>query len=462
MRYTILARYSLICLIALLLSGYVLVSFHNRYQFDDLGFSALVKEHGVWDSFVSMYYSWETTYLTMILLVLLKGVDIVPPYFFNIAILLFNISSIFLFFKTLFEYFKLKLSSRDILLFSCLVIAITYFACRAMGNAVYWVTGHIVYCLFLSFLFLGLHFWIKRKLFWASVCMFLFAHTRINYDAIFLGLYPSYLVFDFYKNKKIKINWKAQIPFLFFLLGLITYVVIPGNYKRADSFHSIYSQQPVSIAAIIAGWISAFKHLAGAIVFSWKQLIVFPVGIVAGVYLSDNLLIKKLINGRLLIYCSLAFIISYLGQSTILSIAIRTPVGYGRIFFFLEILLFALILLYGMYFGIQLVSRLNQKLISLSICIISVTLIVAVCYYYFQNYKVTAAFAKAYDNRILELQEKKNNNYKHNVYLTSLPNSGILQFMEILPESENSEQYPNDNNVYVRYFKLPFKIYLAK
>jgi Family of unknown function (DUF6056) len=462
MRNKKMAGYFIYCLVGLLCFGYILLAFNNRYQFDDLGFSAMVREEGIWKAFQNMYYYWETIYNTLLLFFLLKWTSYVSPYVYNIPILLINIYCLFLLLKTIFQYYAVEIRSRDVFLISSLVIAISYFSCRAMGNAVYWVTGQIVYCLFLSFLFLALHFWIKQKFFLASVFMFLFAHTRINYDAIFLGLYVSYFLFYWYNNKKITFNWKTQIPLLFFLIGLITYVIIPGNYRRMDSIKVAGSVLPLSAINIMKGWISAFKHLAGIFISSWKELIILPIGVILGLYLGDNLKLIKAITPRLLIYCSLAFIISYIGQSTVIYIAIKTPVGYGRIFFFLEMLLFILILLYGIYFGILLQSYLAPKIIAPLIYVMSLIILFAVGFDYYKNYQITTVFAKAYDKRIQHLKEMKQTLTKENVYLTPLPNSEVLEFMEIAPESDSTAALPDNNAVYVRYYQLPFKIFLAK
>lgn len=462
MRNRKLAGNSICSIVLLLCFGYIIIAFNNRYQFDDLGFFSTIRDHGIWKSFLIMYYSWETTYNTLLLFGLLKWVNKVPPYVFNIPILLINIYSFFLLLRTLFKSFRLNINFRDTLLLSALIIALTYFSCRAMGNVVYWVTGQIVYCLFLCFLFFGLHFWVKKKFLLASIFMFLFGHTRINYDAIFLGLYASYFLYTYYANKKIVIKWKDQIPFLFFLLGLISYVIIPGNYKRVDSFHLAGSPQNLSVFIVIEGLLSAFKHLIGTIFLSWKQLIILPIGVLLGFYLSNNDYLKKVLNGKFLIFCTLAFIIAYIGQSSVLLISIGSPVGYGRIFFFLELLLFLLFLLYGVYFGILLQSKFNPTTISFLIYGLSFPILLVIGNFFYRNLEVTNIFAKAYDKRISYLEELKYINNADTIYLPPLPDSGVLKFMEILPEVQGQPLYPDDNAVYVRYYGLPFKLYLAK
>lgn len=462
MRLKELAKYSIFFLAALFCMGYILISFNTRYMFDDLGLHSFVRDNGIWPAFKIMYFSWETIYNTLLLFFLLKWNNYIPPYVYNIAILLVNIYCFYLLLKTILNYYAVRITAKDILLVSALIIGITYFSGRARGFAVYWVTGQIVYCLFLSYFFLGLHFWIKQKLLLASVFMFLFAHTRINYDAIFIGLYASYFLFSSYQNKKITINWKAQIPFLFFLIGLVTYVIIPGNYKRLDSIQGPDPNLHLTVLVIIKGWISAFKHLAGNILMSWKQLIILPIGLLLSFHLGDNLPLRKLISTRLLIYCSIAFIISYIGQSTVIYMALKTPVGYNRIFFFLELLLFILMLLYSFRIGMFLQSYIGPKAITSLMYLISLPILFAIGLDYYKNYQVTSVFAKAYDRRIQHLKEVKQTSSKENVYVPALPNSGVLEFMEIEPETDSSAKLPDNNAAYVRYYRLPFKIYLAK
>ena len=456
------AGYFIFLFTIILFLGYVLISFNNRFHFDDLGLSALVRDHGVWNSFKIMYFSWETTYLTLIIFSLLKWINVIPPFVYNISILLINIYCFFLLLKSLLQHFSIEINPFKIILLSAFFILLSYFSCRAMGNVSYWVTGQIVYCLFLSFLFLGIHFWLKQKFFLASICMFLFGHTRINYDAIFIGLYFCYFLFVWIENKKITINWKQHIPFLFFLGGVISYVIIPGNYHRADTFAANSPIKHLNAVLFLRGWLSAFIHLGGTILGSWKHLIVLPIGLVLGVFLFEYPILKKIVSIPFLIKCSIAFIVAYIGQATILLIAIKTPVGYGRIFYFLEFLLFILMLLYGIFFAFVMQAFLNDNTTIFIISFISLPLIFSAAFYNYRNYQVTTVFAKSYDSRIELLKKLRTSSISENFYLIPLPDSGILLFQEIDPQDGNSNKLPDNNEVYVRYYHLPFKIYLAK
>lgn len=456
------AGYFLYSILAILCIGYVVIAFNNRYQFDDIAFYVLVRDNGLWKAFVINFFTWETTFNTIVLFGLLKWIDVLSPYVYNLSILLINIYCFFLLLKTIVQHYALEISVGEVRLISVLIITISYFSCRAMGNAVYWVTGQIFYCLFMSYLFLAIHFWIKQKLILASVFIFLFAHTRINYDAIFIGLYSSYHFFYWYKNKSFNFKWKLQIPFLFFIIGVVSYVIIPGNYHRVASIKVAGPEVHLSILIIMKGWMSAFKHLAGILFSSWKQLIIFPIGIMLSFYLSHHSKLKELITLRLLMYCSIAFIISYIGQSTVIFIAIKTPVGYGRIFFMLEMILFMLILMYGIYFGNLLQSHGSAAIVNSLIYIMSVSILFAVASNIYSSYKTTAFFARAYDKRIQYLKDLKQTAVKGKVYVPALPSSDVLEFMEISPETDTLGTLPDNNAVYVKYYRLPFKLFLEK
>ncbi len=215
------------------------------------------------------------------------------------------------------------------------------------------------------------------------------------------------------------------------------------------------------LIVILKGWILAAKDMAGILISHWKQLIIFPVGILLGLYFSDNLKLKKIITPGFLIYCTIAFIIAYLAQTTLLTILIKRPIGYGRIFFFLEMLLFILILLYGTYFGFLLASYSVPRIMIPLVYTVSLIILLTVGYDYYRNYKYTTVFAKAYDSRIQDIRQMKKSVTSEKVYLKSLPSSRILQFMEILPDNDSTTDLPYENSVYVRYYQLPFKIYLA-
>lgn len=438
--------------------GYILISFHNCYQSDDMGFVWVIRSTGgVWNAFKYNYASWETTYNSLLLFWIIKWTTILPPFVFNLLTFLINIISFYLFLKSLNDFYKFKISDSVVFVFSILIIGITYFACRASGNVVYWVTGQLAYCLFLSYLFLGLHFWIKGKLLVASVCMFLFAHTRINYDAIFIALYTTYLLHELYKHKTIFKNWKRRLPFLFFVAGLITYIIIPGNYKRVESVRQLNGENHLTIILLLKGWFWMFESVASTLLFNWKQLIIPLIGCLFGLYFQDNPRLKRIINIRLLIVFVFGFILSCIAQSTIVNISIGQAIGYDRIFFFLDILLFILLLFLGLYFGIRIkLKSINSTLIYM----ISFLVLFSVGFFYYQNFKTTRIFAKAYDNRINELLALKKRDNIQKIYLDRLPDSGVLQFMEISPEPPDTTTYLYDNIVYGHYYQLPFKIYL--
>ena len=332
-------KYILYAIVIVLCLGYFIISFSNRYQNDDFGFSYGIRSYGVWNMFIMYALSWETNLNTLMLLSLLKWTTLFQPFVFNILIFIVDVFGFWLLLKTIIKYYSIELNGREIFLVSSLIIGITYFSCRAEGNVTYWVTGQIVYCLVLFYLFIGLHFWIKGKLFLACIFMFLFAHTRLNYDAIFIGLYFSFHGFQYFKNRKHSINWKSHLPFLIFILGILTYIIIPGNFKRADAIKLNQAEQQLSIFSLINGWLHAFNHLIGIVITSWKQLIILPVGLIVGLSINQSSRFKQLLSIRFLFISGIAFIISYIGQSTIMQLAINTPVGYGRVFFFLEMLL---------------------------------------------------------------------------------------------------------------------------
>ena len=90
----------------------------------------------------------------------------------------------------------------------------------------------------------------------------------------------------------------------------------------------------------------------------------------------------------------------------------------------------------------------------------TVLILIPVTNNYYQNFKIAKKFAKAYDQRLDYLMEEKKANNTKAIYLKPLPPSGVLQFMEILPQKNASDELPYDNWVYVKYFDLPFNIFL--
>lgn len=455
-------KYILWTIVIVLCVGYILISFNNRYQNDDLGFGYGIRVYGVWGRFIMNAHIWETNLNTLVLFTFLQWIDLFQPFVFNIFIFFVDIFGLWILLKTIIKYYSINTDRLGIFLISTLIMSITYFSCRAEGNVTYWVTGQIVYCLVLFYLFIGLHFWIKGNLFLASVFLFFFAHSRLNYDAIFIGLYVCFYGFKYFKTKGQSINWKSHLPFLIFVLGIITYILIPGNFKRAASIGLDKREQQLSIFSILNDWLHAFKHLVGIVLTSWKQLVIFPIGLLLGLSIKDYSRYMQLINIRCLLLCTIAFVISYIGQSTVMLLAIGTPVGYGRVFFFLEMILFILLLLYGSYAGIRLRELFNERIIKILSVIITVFILVPISYNYYRNIVIAREFSEAYDKRITYLLKEKADGRTNILYVKPLPLSGTLQFMEILPQIDGLSKLPYDNWVYVEYYDLPFNIYLNK
>ena len=451
-------------LIVGLFLGYVAISFNSRYQFDDMAFSSMVKRQGVWNSFTTMYSNWETTYNTLFLFLLLKLVYYVQPFVFNISILIMNIFTFFLLLHAIGNRLKIELKKPDALMLASLVILIAYFACRAEGNAIFWVTGQIVYWLFLSFLFLGLYFWQKRQLIVAGIFLFFFGHTRINYDAIFIALYFCYWISPYFIKYSLKFRFKEQIPFLFFIAGMLSYVIIPGNYVRVENFKGTHPFNNLNCEVFLSGWFVAMKHLIMKVLTSWRQIIILPIGIVLGFILKNNKCLYSRLNFRFVLLSSLSFLICYWAQSTVLIISIGTPVGYGRIFVFLELLLFVLFILWGLYLSFtfdKLMKDGKIKRVYVGVLIVcSLTILISLGDFIFKNILTTRQFARAYDQRI-ELLLHSNLAKNQILIVNPLPASGIIKYMEISSEPENGK-YPGNNAAYTNFYNLPFEIYLKK
>jgi hypothetical protein len=442
----------------ILFFGYVFIALNNRFQFDDLYFSSEVSSQGIWPSFIKMYYYWETIYNSLLVFFLLKWIDIIPAYIYNIAILICNICCFYFFLKTVVSKFQLGIGQSSIFILSALVMLLSYYSCRAEGNVVYWVTGQIVYCLLLCYLFLGLHFWIRGKIVLASIFLFLFAHSRLNYDAIFIGLYLGYLLFGWYEKKKFQFNWREMVPFLVFLLGVITYLIIPGNYRWAATITDPHPEIHLNLLTLLLGWFSALKHLTGLVLTSWKQIMIIPIGIIISFHFRNPALVK-LLSIRLLLSFCLIFLLCYIGQSTVMYIAIKTPVGYGRIFFLLELLLFSLLLLIGYKVGAEAQSFINPVTVRYLLVATCVFIGSLISINLFNSYKTTVLFAKAYDSRINYLLTLKDKGNIEDIYVPTLPSSGFLNFMEISP-ADNSGKINDNNSSYIKFFKLPFRFFI--
>lgn len=445
----------IIAFVFTLIIGYLIIGIFNRYQNDDFGLNIRIQEMGgVINAFHFFLINWESNLSTLFLLFLIQFFNSWNPFLYNALILLLNVLSLNYFLrKTILNALASKYIS---LLLSFLIIGLLYFSCRAQGNAVYWVTGQIAYCLPLCYLFLGIAFWRENKIFLSSIFLFLFAHSRIHYDGIFLAILFIYLIYLFYSKKIKDISFAQNIPLLSFIAGTLTYIIVPGNYARVASVNS--NLDPNGFVEIMSLFISAIKHYIYSFITNWRQLIIFPIGIILGYLFFE---ISKKITKQMLFWLTLGFIAAFLAQSIVMFIAIKTFVGYGRIFLLLDFLVVLLLLAYGVYMGSYLKQWFSSKTNSILVLSFSISIISVLFIHYYNAIDQARLFAKSYDTRMELLLAQKSAGRSMPLYLKPLNPSDVLNFMEIRPykgNENNNDIY--DNIVYEQYFNLPFKIFL--
>ncbi len=441
--------------------NYVLISFYNVYQNDDLTFYADVNKEGILRLWWIYFHWWETNLNSIIMFAMTKFVRFIPPFAYNILIFTTNILSFNFFLNTLSNKYELKLSTIKCFLISIFIIGVTYFSCSAQGNVTYWVVGQIVYCLFLSYLFLGISFWMKNKIISASFFLFMFAHTRINYDAIFIGLFFSYFIYKLFSNSdtKKKIELKELLPFIAFLFGLISYLMIPGNYKRAELYNST-NESTISIFNLSYLVLMAAKDSVFSFISNWKQIIILPIGILFSILYKDSKIETELTKPRLL-WFAFSLIIAFIGQALVLLISIKTTNYSPRIYFFFEFLFFIFLFLIGLKIGVKINKFISDYFSNIIIYITSIFLLSLFIYDLNNNIRKVRKFNRAYNKRIEMLLDYKNKKRTEPVFLDPLPESGSLSFMEIKP-LKPGQNTASDIEAYIQYYQLPYRIYIKE
>lgn len=453
------------CLSVLLFLFYSLIAFFNRYQTDDLSFTAKINEMGIFAALKDFFINWEANFTTVILFFSLDFFQDKNLMFLNTGVLLSNLVCFYFLLLRINNKFNLFIRRSELFILSACFILVFYSSVRAEGGVIYWSTSQIAYFVPLNFLFLGLGFWLfeygKASLFAASIFMFLFAHSRINYDASFIALYSFFYLIYIIKYKKIR--WRLQIPFLAFLFGILTYLLIPGVYKRI-AFHQVsgnYVSETQTLFYYLKSCLIGVTHFYKMAVFNPGFWFVFIVSFFCGNLFSDQLansfsIGRKLSNVMILFT---GFNIALLFHVIVVLLALKTPIGYGRVFVFIEMIWLFFLLLGGLMLG----SVFQQMKVS------RVMIVVIFISFFAWSLKKNITllgdarnFAKLHDNRINYLMKLKATNNSNKVELEGLKGTYVFGYEDIQPEDTVTHIIPYPNYSVQKYYQLPFMVYLKK
>jgi hypothetical protein len=443
---------------------YCLIASCNRYQTDDLYFSALINKDGLMSTLKFVFYNWEFNLISVLYYVCLQGFQDINLLYLNSPIYLSNVLCLWFMINKLLHLVNIQMKYNQTFVIAACFIAILYLSLRAGSGVTFWITAQIVYLIPLNFLLMGIAFWYsdERGISIPAACLFLFlfAHSRVNYDLCFFSVYVLLAIVRFFQSKKFSIS--AHLPFVFFLVGFFSYLIIPGCYRRF-AFHNgndIDSSQVVSyffyVKSIFIGVVHFYKMSISNLGFWFAFLVSFLAGMNYRTLVSDR--IKANFRGWIVLFF-VAFNVALLANILVTLIALKTPIGYGRIFVFLEFLFLSFIVLSGLMIGTFLNFRWKTKSL-IFFAFLSVTCLII-------NKGATKLntalmFVKQHDERIAKLDCLKRDNFRGKVYLSPLQGCDVLGYQDIGVEDTLTKITPYPNRSIQDYYSLPFQIFLKR
>lgn len=443
---------------------YCFIAYYNRYQTDDLAFTAKINEMGFFAAIRDFFLNWEANLSSVLLFLFLDFFQDKNLLFLNGGIFLSNILCFWFLLSRLVNRNKIVLKKTEEFVIAAFIIALFYTSTRAGGGVIYWSTAQIAYFIPLNFLFIGLGYWIaakeKQSIAAAAFFLFLFAHSRINYDASFAIVYAVFFILFFLQTKKI--NFRLQLPFLFFMVGVLTYLLVPGVYKRI-AFHQEGSSafaQPHTLFYYVRSSIIGIVHFYKMAVLNTSFWFVLAVAFFCGsLFVSFfNKLFTASVSKRIILLI-IAFNAALVMHVFIILFALKTPIGYGRVFVFIEFMWFILIILLGLFAGSKF------KIVAFS----KIMLIVIICIYLFfgwqknlQALSDAKLFAKQHDERIEYLKQLKEKGSRSTVYLPALKGTEVFGYEDIQKEDTMTHIIPYPNYSLQQYYRLPFMVFLEK
>lgn len=450
----------LLLLVLSYLFFYSAIGYYNRFQTDDLSFASMINEYGFWQTVQNFYFNWEFNLTTILLFFVLDMSQHINLFFVTTGILLLNAICLYPLLRESFRFLSLPFEKWLTGLLALAIMCLHYLSNRAQGGVTYWITAQVAYAVPFCFLFLGLFFSMRKgklSLLLACTCLFLFAHSRLNYDASFSAIYMVFALYRYRLTREFDI--KRHLPFICFLLGIITCILVPGTFKRFTVQGVTTTGESLNFWLFIHGYWVALKHFASTFSHNLYWIICCILFFFVGTYFKGTF---KSFYSRfpgIIWFIITSALLALLANTIVTIVALKTPIGYGRIFFFLDFYFLLVFFFFfswlGMYLKLQ--QFLLKNLLVGSISFLLVYVIVQGS----KNKVLAKNFAYSYDKRI-RLLVANNNKIRNgkSLYLNPLPSSGVLDIPEIGKEDTVTKFIPYTNYSLKKYYNLGFNVFL--
>lgn len=419
MNYTSLKIILLFLITLLNLCIIVFFDFCAKPQSDDWGFQAFIDEYGMFGSYLNMRETFQTSPYMLVVMFPFILLQKVIPYFILLLIIQLSLPvSLFLLLKKFLYSSESKLEEYKVflILFNISILAyLTAWNTNTFQNAVFWLSGALAYILPISMYILFLERMIKiRKGLIDKILifalLFLLVGVQINYIVIFSIFFIFILFF-----KVIQLDKFVYAIVVWGLMSLVYTWSYPGWLNRIPQSNEL-------------GFMDKGLNFLSLFFINFKKEPIWSLGLILFIIIASNFLkplffktdLKKTEFNKFLLLLFVILTISILLQI----IAFNGNIGYGRVHFVSHICQ----LLFLFFIGINLSYYyvINEKLNILLLLSITILILFPLKFKLYQAKR----FSKAWNEREEVILRNKNFS-KDCLYLSELPKSGILGYVDI-------------------------------
>lgn len=444
---------------------YFILSYYQRPTSDDVGFISMSKQDNIVENIHFVYYNWSGRWASVIYYLFVIGLTdsfLHIHYFYflyyvvTFLILLYSVNTLIRF--AILQLFDIQLINRYSLLYSILFIACFHFFTFEAIEAWWWPCASFSYLFGITCLLLGTALIIRKKSKLTELPIIALCFTYVGgcleiYAFIVTSLFLLIFMFHWKNRQKMNGLEKYKLSFLIafccLFISMLICIAAPGNHERMTWMINRFGEPTHTMNQFFAG--------LGAHLLQKKYI---PAILLASLWMLPGMKLRKdrpvLINRKQFVKIVqvttipilVSILICSLFQITVLKFfpvpaKAWTFTSLGLAVLFCECFLF-------IGYSIQL-SGTSSYLLKLVFPFFTAAILFS---YAYRQYNYARAYAKAYDEVIDKLLEAKKNNFKGTLFVTHLPDPGMLTCLFI------GEKYVNEP--IKKILELDFDIQLKK
>ena len=413
-----------------------ILSFHNRLAADDLYYLGCVPKYGIFDCMKDLYISYSGRWTAYSL----TGLVAYLYYKSSVALFVFNVITISILFLLLYNILKtiLEKISKSVLprnlifVFALILTSALFFTSFSKGETWFWLVQLCTYLWSIIALLVIIHSILKNNNKWFNPLLLFISSVFIggaseSYTLIFIFSLLSFLIIinssEFFKmilpDKK-KVSFNLIFSILIISASFLITAIAPGNEVRLNAL-----PQPSFIERLVIPFESFVRLIILKISSIIPFLLIFCLPwLILGNYLSSgNKKNHFRFDVKPFVYLVVLLFVFILPTSIIMS-----EPGPDRA---LSIISFSLVFLFsGWFYYIGLKFDIKSDLLNLVKVFTAPAIIFIIILQIFNQYEITSAYSRAYDDRITFLQNANKNEIGF-VEVDPLPESGMLYSAEI-------------------------------